>query len=129
VEPISPTLMFVKVTLERGCTARTCSGTPSSSEQFPRSTPGEVVGRSSGAAASSQFMWASVSSQSDMTRTMPRSRAAPILFKPPFAAKSLGSAKAAFCALQKPFVIELPRSSAAPGTPASEFAMTLPSCT
>merc|ERR1719394_2198743 len=88
VEPISPTLTSVKVT--EAVLASVCKAfaTPDSNGQGPRETPGNASSLSIWFfTPSSQSIRLRLSSHMDMVSTMPRCKASPMDFKPPFFAK------------------------------------------
>jgi len=108
VEPMGPNFMFEKVTEAPGWAFSTVAATPAAGSQVPRATPGadgEAVG---GYGASSQFMATEVSSQMDMTKTIPVSIDLPNCASPPLVSNTLVSPKAVFWASQKAGVMELP---------------------
>mmetsp|Transcript_65030 Transcript_65030/g.167384 ORF Transcript_65030/g.167384 Transcript_65030/m.167384 type:complete len:224 (-) Transcript_65030:927-1598(-) len=85
VEPIGPNLTSVNVTKAfLSCLCRSFA-LPDSKEQGPRMTPGSFVSSViTSLLPSSQSMRLRLSSQTDMVRTMPRSSASPMDFRPPF---------------------------------------------
>merc|ERR1719446_1697023 len=128
VELMIPTLICENCACESGVVERRYLGSlVAPPGHGPRSTPGLRGGSLVGYAASNQSMFTSVSSQSDSTSTMPRSRAAPISRSAPLAVKSSKSPNLPFCLLQKSSVMELPAPG--PKIVASEFGTTTPSWT
>mmetsp|Transcript_93989 Transcript_93989/g.287580 ORF Transcript_93989/g.287580 Transcript_93989/m.287580 type:complete len:311 (-) Transcript_93989:219-1151(-) len=124
VEPISPYLMFVYFTVALWLCDRRYKGLLVLPSHGPRITPKRLAESSCGNAESSQRISVALSSHSDKASTIPRSRASPIFFRPPFIMWSSGSWKAFFCALQNSSVMAPPST---PGTVELASAMTLPS--
>ena len=78
VDPIEPYLMFEYLTLESGESFISSSGLPLVVAHGPRETPGALAGRSAGKSLSSQSIFTALSSQRDITSTIPRSRVSPM---------------------------------------------------
>mmetsp|Transcript_31644 Transcript_31644/g.94242 ORF Transcript_31644/g.94242 Transcript_31644/m.94242 type:complete len:233 (-) Transcript_31644:914-1612(-) len=132
VLPISPYLMFINLTDASLCCSFSAFGSPDAKAQGPRETPGrEALSSGWPFSASSQSILPRASCQIDMLITMPRSRAPPMDFSPPYLLNtpvplSLEVSKAPISAVQTDSVRELPASC--PRALAFEFLMILPSC-